>query len=129
MCLLVLLLSWMLYNDFSILYLKGMVRTAEPCECDINLISRILWHKRITPSFLLKNGDFNIWYSPTTFHHNLSLKVYAAPFQWRLLVLIGKNLWCWVLEANKKQVPLKSFSLKIWIDSVNKDLKNKEKVT
>ena len=34
-----------------------------------------------------------------------------------------------MLEANKKQVPLKSYSLKIRIDSVNQILKNKEKVT
>ena len=33
-----------------------------------------------------------------------------------------------VLEANKKQVPLKSYSLEIRIDSVNQILKNKEKV-
>ena len=33
-----------------------------------------------------------------------------------------------VLEANKKQVPLKSNSLEIRIDSVNQILKNKEKV-
>ena len=32
------------------------------------------------------------------------------------------------LEANKKQVPLKSYSLKIRIDSVNQIFKNKEKV-
>ena len=34
-----------------------------------------------------------------------------------------------MLEDNKKQVPLKSYSLKIKIDSVNQILKNKEKVT
>ena len=34
-----------------------------------------------------------------------------------------------MLEANKIQVPLKSFPLKIRIDSVNQILKNKEKVT
>ena len=34
-----------------------------------------------------------------------------------------------MLEANEKQVPLKSYSLKIRIDSVNQILKNKEKVT
>ena len=34
-----------------------------------------------------------------------------------------------VLEANKKQVLLKSYSLKIRIDSVNQILRNKEKVT
>ena len=33
-----------------------------------------------------------------------------------------------MLEANKKQVPLKSHSLKIRIDSVNQILKNEEKV-
>ena len=32
-----------------------------------------------------------------------------------------------MLEANKKQVPLKSYSLEIKIDSVNQILKNKEK--
>ena len=34
-----------------------------------------------------------------------------------------------MLEANKKQVPLKSYSLKIKIDSVSQILRNKEKVT
>ena len=34
-----------------------------------------------------------------------------------------------MLEANKKQVPLKSYSLKIRIDFVNQISKNKEKVT
>ena len=34
-----------------------------------------------------------------------------------------------MLEANEKQVPLKSYSRKIRIDSVNQILKNKEKVT
>ena len=33
-----------------------------------------------------------------------------------------------MLEANKKQVPLKNYSLEIRIDSVNQILKNKEKV-
>ena len=34
-----------------------------------------------------------------------------------------------VLEANKKQAPLKSYSQKMRIDSVNQVLKNKEEVT
>ena len=34
-----------------------------------------------------------------------------------------------VLEANKKQVSLKTYSLKIRIDSVTQILKNKEKIT
>ena len=33
-----------------------------------------------------------------------------------------------MLEANKKQVPIKSYSLKIRFDSVNQILKNKEKI-
>ena len=40
-----------------------------------------------------------------------------------------KNLWRSVLEVNKKQVFLKSYYLKITIDSVNQILKKKEKVT
>ena len=39
-----------------------------------------------------------------------------------------KNLWRRVLEANKKQVPPKNYSLEIGIDSINQILKNKEKV-
>ena len=39
-----------------------------------------------------------------------------------------KNLWRRVLEANKKQVPLKSYFLEIKFDSVNQIFKNKEKV-
>ena len=34
-----------------------------------------------------------------------------------------------MLEANKKEVPLKSYSLKIRIDFANQILKKKEKVT
>ena len=52
--------------------------------------------------------------------------VYAAPFLWRLLIYIRKNLWCRVLEVSKEQVPLKSYSLEIRIDSVNQILKKKE---
>ena len=40
----------------------------------------------------------------------------------------SKNLWRKVLEANKKQVPPKSYSLEIRIDFANQILKNKEKV-
>ena len=63
-----------------------------------------------------------------TLHHNLSLQVYAVSFQWRLLIFIWKNLWLRVFEANKKQTPLRSCSMKIRIDYVNQILKNKEKV-
>ena len=102
----------------------GIVKSAEPCKCVILLVSRILWHERINPS--LKEWGF--WYSPATFRHNLSFPVYAVPLQWRLLIYIGKNLLRRVLEANKKHVPLKSYSLEIRIVSVNQILKIKEKV-
>ena len=73
---------------------------------------------------------FHIWYSSATFHYDWSFYVYAAPFPWRLPIFIGKNFWCSMLEARKKQVPLKSYySLKIRIDSVNQILKYEEKVT
>ena len=109
--------------------LKGIVKRAEQCKCDICLLSWILWHKRIIPS--LKRIEIGIFDS----HQQLPtmiptyLQVYAAPFQWRLFIFIRKNLWCRVLETNKKEVTLKSYSLKIRIDSVNQILKNKEKVT
>ena len=77
----------------------------------------------------IKNRDYDIRYSPATFRHNFSLQVYAASFQWRLLIYIGKNLWLRVLEANKKQAPLKSYSPKMRAHFVNQVLKNKEKVT
>ena len=70
-------------------------------------------------TLLWKNRDFDIWYSPPTFCHNFSFPVYTAPFQWRLLIYIRKNLLHGVLEANKKQVPLKSYSLEIRTNSVN----------
>ena len=54
--------------------------------------------------------------------------MYGAPFQWRLLIFTRKNLRGWILEANKNHVSLKSYSLKIRIDSVNEILTNKEKV-
>ena len=41
----------------------------------------------------------------------------------------NEGLWRRVLEANQKQVPLKSYSLKTRIDSANQILSNKEKVT
>ena len=55
------------YFSFSkILFpFKGIVKRAEPCKYDILLVSRILWHKRITPSLkewrfscLIPTGDF-----------------------------------------------------------------------
>ena len=51
---------------------KVIVKRAEPYQCDIRLVSTILWQKRITRS--LKNGDYDILYSPATFHHNSSLR-------------------------------------------------------
>ena len=56
------------------------------------------------------NGDFDIWYLPATFCPNFSFQVYTEPFQWRPLIYIEKTCDR-VLEVNKKQVPLKSYSL------------------
>ena len=66
-------------------------------------------------------------------HRPLSTIISPSKFTQRhssegCLIYIGKNLWRRVLEANKKQVPQKSYSLEIRIDSVNQILKNKEKV-
>ena len=51
------------------------------------------------------------------FSHNFSFPVYTEPFH---PVKDG--------GVNKKQIPLKSYSLEIRIDSVNQILKNKERV-
>ena len=108
-------------------FLKGIVKWVEPCNV---LFLSFQGYSDIRESTLLqKNGDFDIWYTPGTFRHNFSFQVYAARFQWRLLIYIGKNLWRTVLEANKKQVPLKSYSPEIRVDSVNQILKSKEKNT
>ena len=106
---------------------KGIVKRAEPCKCDILIVSRILRHRRITHSlkewifsYLILTGDF----PPKLLRTSLrsAIRVKAACFD-------RKNLWSRVLKANKKQVPLKNYSLKIRIHSVNQTLKIKEKVT
>ena len=66
-------------------------------------------------------------------HRQLSAIIYPFQFTQRhsrecTLFTIGKNLCRRVLEANRKQVPLKSYSLEIGIYSFNQILKNKEKV-
>ena len=35
---------WFAFISFS---LKGIVKWVEPCKCDILLVSRILWHRRM----------------------------------------------------------------------------------
>ena len=105
---------------FPCSFLKGIVKWVKPCKWVILLISRIL---------TLENQPFfKRQYSLATFGRNFSFPVYTAPFQWRLLIYIRKNLWHRVLEANKKQLPMKSYSLEIRIDSFNQILRNKEKV-
>ena len=117
-------------NERSIygLLFKGIVKWAEPGKCDILLVSRILWHKRITRSL-------KVWTPSFIFDTHQRLFAIIAPYKFtqchshEACLFSSKNLWRSVLEANKKQVPLKSYSLKIRIDSVNQILKNKEKVT
>ena len=96
--------------------LKWILNWAEPCKCVVLLVSKILWHKRINPSL----KEWRFWYLILTSHffcHNFFFPVYTVPYH---PVKDG--------EASKKQVPLKSYSLEIRIDSVNQILKNKEKV-
>ena len=106
------------------LLFKGIVKRAEPCNCDIILASRVLWYKRITPFF--KRMEILIFDT----HRRLSVIISPYKFTQRLssegcLFSSGKNWWRRGLEANKKQVPLKSYSLKIRVDSVSKILKKK----
>ena len=82
----------------------------------------------------LKNQPFlkrmDIW----MFDTNWPFSTIISPFQFTQLhssegCLFKSEKTCdVVLEANKEQVPLKSYSLEIRIDSVNQILKNKEKV-
>ena len=67
------------------------------------------------------------------FDTNRPLSAIISPFQFAqrhssecCLFTSEKNLWRRVLEANKKQVPLKSYSLEIRIDSVYQILRNIE---
>ena len=120
-------LSWTLDSLSKCGQLKGIVKRAEPCKYDIRLVSSILWHKWIIPSlkkwrfrYLLPTSNFPPQFLLTSLCSTISVK--AAFFIW-------KNLRRSVLDANKKQVSLKNYSLKIRINSVNQILKNKEKVT
>ena len=114
------------YPQLFKIIVKGIVEWVEPSKCIILLISRILWHKRINPSL----KEWRFWYLILTDHFSpwCTFPVHAVPLLWRLLIYIRKNLWHRVLEANKKQVTLKSFSLEIRIGFVNQILKNKERV-
>ena len=124
----------MIISDFSVtiqkyykdVYVKGIVKMS---HVNVIFISFQGYFDMCESSLLYKSEDFDIWYSPGTFRHNFSLQIYAAQFQWRPVIFIGKNLWTRVVRANKKQVSLKSYSRKIRTDSVNQILKNKEKVT
>ena len=107
--------------------IKGTVMRAELNDCDVHLVSRILWHERITLS--LKEWKI------MTFNTYRKLSTIISPYKCRqryssedYLFSSKKNLWRRMLEANKKQVSLKIYSLKIRIDSVNQFLRNKEKV-
>ena len=48
------------------LWLTGTVKRAELNKCDICLVSRILWHKRITPSL----KEWRIWHFILTDNKN-----------------------------------------------------------
>ena len=52
---------------------KGIVKRAEPCKCDILIVSRIFWHKRITTFF--KRMEIFMFYT----HRRLSAII--APYK------------------------------------------------
>ena len=106
--------------------LKGIVKRAELNKCDIRLISRILWHMRIAPSL----KEWRIWHCILTgnFLPLFLLISVCNTIPVKATYFHQKKLWRWVLEANKKHVSLKSYSLKIRIDSINQMWRNKEKV-
>ena len=85
-----------------------------------------LWHKKITLSL----RQWRLWYLiiistyKYTNHHSSEGMVRKEAF-----IFIRKNVCSKVLEANKKQVPLKSYFLKIRIESVSQNVRNREKVT
>ena len=81
--------------------IKGIVKRAGLNKSDICLVSRILWHKRITCSLKCRLWGYIL---TGNFLHNFSLRKYAVPLQRRLLIFIRKNLWCWALKANKKHI-------------------------
>ena len=68
------------------------------------------------------------------FDTHRSLSAIISPFQFAQrhssegCIFTSEKTCDVVLEANKKQVPLKSYSLEIRIDFVNQILKNKEKI-
>ena len=71
-----------------------------------------------------------------TFDTHWQLSAITSPFKFTqqhsskgCLCTSEKNLRHRVLEASKKQVPVKSYSLEIRTDSVNQIFKNKEKGT
>ena len=50
--------TFLYFQDFQgSKLLKRIVKRAEPCKCDIRLVSRILWHKTIIPSL-----KWRFWY-------------------------------------------------------------------
>ena len=49
---------------FSVEWVKGIVKWAEPCNCVILLVARILWHERINPSL----KEWRFWYLILTGH-------------------------------------------------------------
>ena len=49
---------------FSVEWVKGIAKWAEPCKCVIRLVGRILWHERINPSL----KEWRFWYLILTDH-------------------------------------------------------------
>ena len=74
--------------------LKGIVKRAKQCNCDIILVSRILCHQRITPSlkewkfcYLILTGDFLPHFISASLHSAIPVK--AAYFHEKKFVDVG----------------------------------------
>ena len=60
---------------------KGIIKRAEPHKCCVCLVSRILWHKRITPflkerlQHLILTNNFSTWFFLTSICSTIPVKV------------------------------------------------------
>ena len=105
-------------------YFKGILKRTKPYKLDIRLVWRIresslkecrLWHLIVTLTLTQS------WLSAI-----ISLYKYTQQHSSEGCLFLSEKTSHIILEANKKQFPLKSYSLKITIDFLNQILKNKQ---
>ena len=117
----------------------GAVMNLKPRVCSLNFLLReiiylfneiytCIWKVKLNVGyvFYLKKGlIFRVEGSIKYFEYTSRIGMVG----WRQTNnFLSLALWRRFLEANKKQVPVKSYSLKIRTDSVNQICSNKEKV-